>query len=83
LVPDLHLLIGHDCAVSGVPEAVQRVVLWTPFPYLIYVPANILIGQPTDIVQGLLAIAGWSLVFLAINRWLWQRGLRQYSGMGA
>ncbi|MGD1906758.1 MAG: ABC transporter permease [Leptolyngbyaceae cyanobacterium] len=76
-------LSGMIAPLAVFPEAVQKFVLWTPFPYLIYVPANILIGQPTPIGQGLLAITGWSLVFLAINRWLWKRGLRQYSGMGA
>ncbi|MBE7380713.1 MAG: ABC-2 family transporter protein [Leptolyngbya sp. SIO1E4] len=76
-------LSGMIAPLEVFPEAVQRVVLWTPFPYLIYFPANVIIGQPTDMIQGFLAIAGWSLIFLALNRWLWRRGLRQYSGMGA
>ena len=76
-------LSGMVAPLEVFPEAVRTVVLWTPFPYLIYFPANVIIGQPTDWVQGFLAIAGWSLLFLALNRWLWRRGLRQYSGMGA
>ena len=76
-------LSGMIAPLEVFPEAVQQWVLWTPFPYLIYFPAHILIGQPVDIGQGLLAIAGWGLIFLALNRWLWRRGLRQYSGMGA
>ncbi|MEM0979674.1 MAG: ABC-2 family transporter protein [Cyanobacteria bacterium P01_H01_bin.58] len=76
-------LSGMIAPLEVFPAAVQAVVLWTPFPYLIYFPANLIIGQPTDVVQGLLAIAGWGLLFLALNRWLWRRGLRQYSGMGA
>lgn len=76
-------LSGMVAPLEVFPEAVRAVVLWTPFPYLIYFPANIIIGQPTDLVQGFLAITGWGLLFLAANRWLWRRGLRQYSGMGA
>jgi len=76
-------LSGMIAPLDVFPESIQAVVLWTPFPYLIYFPANILIGREVDLVQGFLAIAGWSLIFLAINRWLWRRGLRQYSGMGA
>ncbi|MEB3267459.1 MAG: ABC-2 family transporter protein [Leptolyngbya sp.] len=76
-------LSGMIAPLEVFPEAVQRVVLWTPFPYLIYFPAHLLIGQPTDVGQGLLAMVGWGLIFLAVNRWLWRRGLRQYSGMGA
>jgi ABC-2 type transport system permease protein len=76
-------LSGMIAPLEVFPEAVQQWVLWTPFPYLIYFPAHILIGQPVDIGQGLLAVTGWGLMFLALNRWLWRRGLRQYSGMGA
>jgi ABC-2 type transport system permease protein len=35
------------------------------------------------VAQGFAAMGLWGLVFLVINRWLWRRGLRQYSGMGA
>ncbi|MGF1460143.1 MAG: ABC transporter permease [Leptolyngbyaceae cyanobacterium] len=76
-------LSGMIAPLDVFPEAVRAVILWTPFPYLIYFPANLLVGRPTDIGQGFLAIALWSLIFLVINRWLWRRGLRQYSGMGA
>ncbi|NER83793.1 MAG: multidrug ABC transporter permease [Leptolyngbya sp. SIO1D8] len=76
-------LSGMVAPLEVFPEGVRAVVLWTPFPYLIYFPANLIIGQPVDIVQGFLAIVGWGLVFIALNRWLWRRGLRQYSGMGA
>jgi ABC-2 type transport system permease protein len=38
---------------------------------------------PVNIAQGFLVMIGWILFFLALNRWLWRRGLRQYSGMGA
>ncbi len=76
-------LSGMIAPLDLFPEGVRQVVLWTPFPYLIYFPVSLLIGSPVDILQGVLAIAGWGLIFLALNRWLWRRGLRQYSGMGA
>ena len=66
------------------PDAVRAVVLWTPFPYLIYFPASILINQPENVLQGFLAMLLWGGVFFAINRWLCAAGpLKQYSGMGA
>ncbi|MFM6311631.1 MAG: multidrug ABC transporter permease, partial [Dolichospermum sp.] len=30
-----------------------------------------------------LSIIGWFLVFLGANRFLWYKGLKRYSGMGA
>lgn len=74
---------GMIAPLDVFPEAVRAVVLWTPFPYLIYFPANLVVGRQTNVLQGFLAIALWGLIFLVINRWLWRRGLRQYSGMGA
>jgi len=65
------------------PDSVRTVVLWTPFPYLIDFPASILIGLPVNLGQGFLVIIAWTVLFFIINRWLWRKGLKQYSGMGA
>lgn len=76
-------LSGMIAPLTVFPEPVRAIVLWTPFPYLINFPANLLVGLPVNVFQGFLAMIGWFLVFLALNRWLWRRGLKQYSGMGA
>ncbi len=65
------------------PPMVRDVARWTPFPYLIDFPASILMGLPVDIGRSMLVMLGWSLVFFLWNRWLWRKGLKQYSGMGA
>ncbi len=76
-------LSGMVAPLEVFPPAIKALVLWTPFPYIIYFPANLLIGQPVNLAQGFGAIALWSLLFLGLNRWLWWQGLRHYSGMGA
>ena len=76
-------LSGMIAPLEMFPESVRAVVLWTPFPYMIYFPASVLVGLPVDWGQGLLTIALWGALFLGLNRWLWRKGLRQYSGMGA
>jgi ABC-2 type transport system permease protein len=76
-------LSGIIAPLEVFPPAVHEVALWTPFPYLIHFPAAILIGLPVDIVRGILVMLGWSLLFFISNRWLWRKGLKQYSGMGA
>ncbi len=76
-------LSGLIAPLELFPSQLQAVVAWTPFPYLIYFPAAILIGLPVNVGQGLLAIGVWSGIFGVLNRWLWKLGLRQYSGMGA
>lgn len=76
-------LSGMIAPLEVFPPAVREVAQWTPFPYLIHFPAAILIGLPVDIVRGILVMLGWSLLFFIVNRWLWRKGLKQYSGMGA
>jgi ABC-2 type transport system permease protein len=76
-------LSGMVAPLAMFPDAVRAFVLWTPFPYLIYFPASILINNPQNVLQGFGTMLLWGSVFFAINRWLWRQGLRQYSGMGA
>jgi ABC-2 type transport system permease protein len=76
-------LSGMIAPLNVFPEAVKAVVMWTPFPYLIYFPANLLVGIPINVGQGFGVMLAWSGLFWGINRWLWRRGLKHYSGMGA
>ncbi len=76
-------LSGLIAPLEVFPPAVRAIALWTPFPYLIHFPASLLVGLPVDLGRGLLVMLGWSILFWGLYRWLWRRGLRQYSGMGA
>jgi ABC-2 type transport system permease protein len=76
-------LSGLIAPLDVFPENVRNIVMWTPFPYMINFPASILVGLPVDLTRGFLSIAGWFLLFLGANRFLWRMGLKQYSGMGA
>jgi ABC-2 type transport system permease protein len=76
-------LSGIIAPLELFPPEVREIVLWTPFPYIIHFPAAILVGLPVDIARGFLAILGWVVIFFLLNRWLWKKGLKHYSGMGA
>jgi ABC-2 type transport system permease protein len=76
-------LSGLIAPLEVFPPLMREIVLWTPFPYLVYFPAGILVELPIDLGRGLLVMLGWSVAFFVINRWLWRKGLKQYSGMGA
>jgi ABC-2 type transport system permease protein len=76
-------LSGMTAPLEVFPPAVRNIVQWTPFPYLMHFPAVLLVGLPVNFRRSTLIIIGWTILFLFANRWLWKRGLRQYSGMGA
>ena len=76
-------LSGMIAPLEVFPTVVRQIVLWTPLPYLMNVPANILLGRPFNLLQMLAVYAIWGTVLLVANRWLWRQGLKQYSAMGA
>ncbi|MEA5541414.1 ABC-2 family transporter protein [Limnoraphis robusta Tam1] len=76
-------LSGVIAPLEMFPPTLREIILWTPFPYLVHFPASVLVGTTTDIGRGLLVMLGWGIVIFVLNRWLWRKGLRQYSGMGA
>ncbi|MDY6786418.1 MAG: ABC-2 family transporter protein [Cyanobacteriota bacterium] len=76
-------LSGMIAPLAVFPPEVREVALWTPFPYMVYFPAAVLVGLKVEFWRGLFVALGWVAIFFGLNRWLWRRGLRQYSGMGA
>jgi ABC-2 type transport system permease protein len=76
-------LSGVIAPLEVFPPTVKQFALWTPFPYIVNFPASILIGLPEDILRGVIVMLAWIVLFFLWNRWLWRKGLKQYSGMGA
>jgi ABC-2 type transport system permease protein len=76
-------LSGVVAPLEVFPEIVRTIALFTPFPYLVFFPASVLVGLQVNLARGFLVMLTWAAGFLVLNRWLWRRGLKQYSGMGA
>jgi ABC-2 type transport system permease protein len=76
-------LSGAIAPLELFPSAVRSIALWTPFPYILNFPASILTGLQVNFMRSLGVMVLWLVLFLVLNRWLWRKGLRQYSGMGA
>jgi ABC-2 type transport system permease protein len=80
----VHLFLSGSIAPIAIfPAEMRSIVMWTPFPYIINFPASILTGLKVDYVHDFGVMFIWGAIFLVLNRWLWRKGLRQYSGMGA
>ncbi|MGK7931845.1 MAG: ABC transporter permease [Microcystaceae cyanobacterium] len=76
-------LSGIVAPLDTFPPTIAKIILWTPFPYLVYIPASFWMGLPVNLVQFFGVSLFWCVLFLLLNRWLWRKGLQQYSGMGA
>ena len=77
-------LSGRIAPLDLYPPWVAQAAMWTPFPYIVYFPVALLLGdERVNIPRGFAMLAGWTIVFLVVNRVMWHRGLRRYSAMGA
>jgi ABC-2 type transport system permease protein len=76
-------LSGLIAPLEVFPPLLRDILLWTPLPYLVSVPADLLIGKPVNLLQAVLVVGLWGWALWGLNRWLWRKGLYQYSAMGA
>jgi ABC-2 type transport system permease protein len=79
-----YLAGGHLFPLNILPPAVALALEYTPFPYLLFFPVSIYLGQRsgTMLWQGLLIQAGWVLFAYALARFVWSRGIKKYSAVG-
>jgi ABC-2 type transport system permease protein len=76
-------LSGLVAPLQLFPEPVRSAALWTPFPYMVDVPARILAGAAVNQPASFAAMVGWIALLLPLNAWLWRAGVRRYAAMGA
>jgi ABC-2 type transport system permease protein len=77
-------LSGAVAPLDVFPPAVKDVVMLTPFPYLIWVPARLVIGGgDIDVLRAALVCGAWMAALFIVNRLVWARGLRHHSAQGA
>jgi ABC-2 type transport system permease protein len=76
-------LSGAVAPLDVFPQEVRDVVMWTPFPYLIWLPARLLLGsEGLDVTRAFLICGGWIVGLFVINRIVWRRALRHHGAMG-
>lgn len=80
----INLLGGGYIPLSFFPPTVEKILYWSPFPYLLSFPLKTLLGQESlfSWLQGLGILIFWAFVFTGLLSLVWQRGTRQYTGVG-
>ncbi len=75
---------GHLFPLDILPQPIAAVLYFTPFPYQLFFPISIYLGQTTgdDLWRGLCIQAFWVGAFYLLARFVWSRGIRKYSAVG-
>lgn len=78
------VLGGTMLPIALFPEWAQSILSYTPFPYLFYLPANILFGKVSagEWLHGLAMLTLWTVLVQVLAREIWRRGRHSYTGVG-
>ncbi|MGH2560591.1 MAG: ABC-2 family transporter protein, partial [Thermomicrobiales bacterium] len=78
-------LAGQIAPLSLFPEPVRVVASILPFRWMVAFPVEVLLGRVNgdDLLIGIGMQALWIALALLGMRWLWSRGVRRYSAVGA
>jgi ABC-2 type transport system permease protein len=79
-----YLAGGHLFPLNILPPALEQALNCTPFPYLLFFPVSVYLGQAhgAALWHGLAIQAGWTAIFYALARTVWRRGIRKYAAVG-
>jgi len=80
----VEFLSGALFPLDVLPQSIQSVINWTPFPYLIFFPIQVYLGKVGGIVllKGLLVTGAWvGILWVTLNR-IWEKGLKTYQAYG-
>lgn len=80
----LNFFAGMIFPLDILPKTIFSVFQLLPFPYLIYFPIKIYLGQITtfEISKGLSISIVWIFIMFFIVRYVWMKGLKAYTAQG-
>jgi ABC-2 type transport system permease protein len=79
-----YLASGHLFPLDVLPAGLKQILFLTPFPYQLYFPIQIYMGKVTggDLWHGIVVQFFWVLAAYIFARFMWRRGIKQYSAFG-
>ena len=79
------MLGGIVAPLDLFPEQVRAVANYLPFRFMLSFPVELVSGRlsPSDMAIGVALTMFWLVFFIAIYRWLWAKGVKQFSAYGA
>ena len=75
---------GGMVPLSFFPEWSIKFLNFTPFPYLVSLPAKTILGKTTgmEVLSGMGMLVLWTLFFMGCVKLMWNRGQKSYAGVG-
>jgi ABC-2 type transport system permease protein len=79
-----YIASGHLFPLDILPQGLQQVLFYTPFPYQLFFPVGVYMGkfQGAELARGLVIQGSWVVAAYFLARFAWARGIRKYSAAG-
>lgn len=79
------LASGYLVPLDLFPAVVRDILMFLPFRYTLSFPVELMMGTLSagSALQGITMQWLWAGALCALTRWVWRRGLRRYSAVGA
>ncbi len=76
-------LAGSFFPLDILPKAIYTILLFTPFPYLIFLPSKLFLdGFSIQLIFPIAISVGWCFVLFFLTKKLWEKGIKNYSAYG-
>lgn len=77
------MLAGNYFPLDIIPANIYNILLYTPFPYFIFIPAKIYLhGLTENTLQLFIISSTWVLLTYWMAKTLWQKGMKEFSFYG-
>lgn len=73
---------GAMFPLDMLPLLWQKIIFFTPFPYLLYIPLKTYLGTDPNVLFHILMSFVWTIVFAFIARLVWSKGIKSYEAEG-
>ena len=79
-----YIASGHLFPLDILPNTIQKLLFFTPFPYQLYFPISVYMGKTAglELAKGLFIQAAWVFASFLLARFAWARGIKKYSAVG-
>ncbi len=80
----IEFLAGGMFPLDILPKVIFNILQLTPFPYIIFFPSKIYLGQLSspEILTGFAVMCSWILLLVLATQFVWKKGLAIYGGEG-
>lgn len=80
----IEFLSGSLFPIDVLPIGLQKIIMSSPFPYMIFFPVQVYLGKITGAaqIQGFVISFIWVVILYLFMKYIWNKGLKAYQAFG-